>query len=397
MIRAARAWLRCVVALVPGLPGPLTAQAAPSGALFASVHEVLADRYFDRRFREAKLDELAAEFGPAARAAQSLAEERAVVHAFLARIPASHLALYSKATHEALFADLNNRRRPTFGFDVQQRGGRFFVHRVLEGGPAAAAGLLRGDEVLAVDHEPTGRSRRLDWRSDDAALPDLPTHAILVGDEPDLVVTIARRPGQRAEVAFAATSYSKLEAGKASGRVVERHGRRIGCVHLHLMHMTGVGQLLTRFAERELLAGDALVVDLRGRGGSALAVEDARRALGRIRARIGGDVFALIDRDTRSAKEVLAHELQQRGLATLVGERTAGAVIPATFADVGFDSILMFPSMTLLGYTKELEGRGVEPDVAVDDALPWAAGVDPILEAALAIAAPAASPRTRPR
>jgi carboxyl-terminal processing protease len=397
VIGAARAWLRWIVALVPGLPGPVPAQEAPGGALFASVHEVLADRYFDRRFREAKLDELAAEFAPAARAAQSLAEERAVVHAFLACIPASHLALYSKTTHAALFADLNNRRRPTFGFDVQQLGGRFFVRTVLEGGPAEAAGLRRGDEVLTLDQEPTGGSRRLDWRSDDAALPDLPTHAILVGDEPDLVLAIARRPGQRTEVALAARGYSKLEAAKASGRVVERNGRRIGCVHLHMMHMTGVGQLLTRFVERELLAGDALVVDLRGRGGSALAVEDAQRALEKIRARIGGDVFALIDCDTRSAKEVLAFELQQRGLATLVGERTAGAVIPATFADVGFDSILMFPSMTLGSYTKELEGRGVEPDVAAADALPWAAGDDPILEAALAIASPAAAPRTRPR
>jgi hypothetical protein len=64
-----------------------------------------------------------------------------------------------------------------------------------------------------------------------------------------------------------------------------------------------------------------------------------------------------------------------------VGEASAGAVIPASFADVGFDSVLMFPAMRLPRYTDLLELKPVEPDVpAVRPAL-FAAGRDEILEA----------------
>ena len=59
-------------------------------------------------------------------------------------------------------------------------------------------------------------------------------------------------------------------------------------------------------------------------------------------------------------------------------------VIPATFADVGYDTILMFPSFKLPRYTDLLEGKPVEPDVFVERAGPFSAGNDPILKAGLA-------------
>jgi carboxyl-terminal processing protease len=94
-------------------------------------------------------------------------------------------------------------------------------------------------------------------------------------------------------------------------------------------------------------------------------------------------IVALLDRQSRSAKDVLAYELKRTGIARLVGEPTAGAVIPASFADVGHDTILMFPSFKLPRYTEILEFKPVQPDVYVERAGPLSAGADPILEAGL--------------
>jgi C-terminal processing protease CtpA/Prc len=125
---------------------------------------------------------------------------------------------------------------------------------------------------------------------------------------------------------------------------------------------------------------DGLLLDLRGRGGSALesllVLDAVRRACDE-----GVRVVALVDSRTRSAKEVIALELQRRGLATLVGERTAGAVLPATFAPVGQGAVLMYPATRLGRYSQEIEGVGVAPDVPCADPLPYAPGADPILEA----------------
>lgn len=83
----------------------------------------------------------------------------------------------------------------------------------------------------------------------------------------------------------------------------------------------------------------------------------------------------------------LAYEFKQSGIARLVGEPSAGAVIPATFADVGHGSILMFPSFTLPRYTQLIEFKPVEPDVFIERAGPMSAGHDPILKGGLAEAA----------
>jgi hypothetical protein len=67
-----------------------------------------------------------------------------------------------------------------------------------------------------------------------------------------------------------------------------------------------------------------------------------------------------------------------------VGEASAGAVIPASFADVGHDSILMFPAVRLPKYTDLLELKPIQPDVLVERPGLFAAGRDGILEAGVA-------------
>ncbi|MCZ6834876.1 MAG: S41 family peptidase, partial [Planctomycetota bacterium] len=123
--------------------------------------------------------------------------------------------------------------------------------------------------------------------------------------------------------------------------------------------------------------------DLRGRGGSADMAIRLMRLLRDYHEQTGKPVIALIDSMTRSAKEVIAHGIRHYEIGTLVGERTAGAVLPATFEKVGEETILMYPTFRLSKYTDLIEGVGVEPDVKAAPPGMYSAGADPILDAAL--------------
>lgn len=376
-------WSRTVIVSVLALAG---VRAQARGELLDRVAEVLAGRFHDRAFARERLPDLVAVYRPQASAARDLREEAAVVHGFLAQVPASHLALYSRTTQRGLLDELANRTAATLGCEVVAAGGSFFVHDVVEGGPAAQAGVLRGDRLAALDGVAPGTSRLLDWRCDDAALPDPPVHRILVAEGQEVRLRVERRPGEVHEVLVRAAPYSGLQAARASQRVEERGGRRIGVLRIRFMHATGLPELL-RAALRGPFAGvDGVVLDIRGRGGSAFTVAALLRVLedpGLPQA----PVALVVDQGTRSAKEAFAYEVRKRRLGVLVGERTAGAVLPASFADVGQGFVLMYPASSLGTWTREIEGVGVEPDVPARDALAFAAGADPLLERALEVLA----------
>ena len=80
---------------------------------------------------------------------------------------------------------------------------------------------------------------------------------------------------------------------------------------------------------------------------------------------------------------MLAYELKTRRLGVLVGQTTAGALLPATFAKVGSDSVLMYPAFSLGKHSDAIEGKGVAPDIEVESPVPFSAGADPIRDAGM--------------
>jgi carboxyl-terminal processing protease len=150
-------------------------------------------------------------------------------------------------------------------------------------------------------------------------------------------------------------------------------------------------------AEGRLKDVDGLVLDLRGGWGGAqpeytelfvggtpimtYVGRDGRENFASFRWR--RPVAVLVDEGTRSGKEVVTYGLKRQGVR-VVGTRTAGALL----AGRGF--LLRDGSLRVLAVAdvrvegERLEGRGVMPDVVVPFRLPYAAGRDPQLEAALA-------------
>jgi carboxyl-terminal processing protease len=174
-----------------------------------------------------------------------------------------------------------------------------------------------------------------------------------------------------------------LEAARESVRVEPARGKKIARIHLWHFMTPRMSDLLAQSLDGSLHDADALLLDVRGRGGQALVIQ-------RVLANFKGDhprwrrpVTALIDGETRSAKEIFAWAFHRDGLGKLVGERTKGAVIGCQFEKLFDGSVLMLPVQDVRGMTQgeQLEGAGVEPDVKVDEGpLPYRHGRDRIAE-----------------
>jgi carboxyl-terminal processing protease len=354
-----------------------------SGTLFENVVALLEQRYVDEKFRKEELPKLVERYRERARESVTLQDQRQVVHDLLSHIPASHLGLLSRATHRAMMAELLRVAYPNFGFQLVGSKDGYYAGMLLENGPAVRSGLLLGDRIVAVDGVPVDRSPRFDWRSDDAHFGDErdpAIHQLLAAAGERVELRVERRPGEFVNVSIAAEEYTSFDAARASARLVRTGGRTFGYVHFWFVHLIGVPQLLKEKFEGDFKDADGLIIDLRGRGGSATEVIRIVTAVREYMEKTKRPVVALVDRQSRSAKDILSYEFKQMGVR-LVGEASAGAVIPAMFGDVGHDSVLMFPTFKLANYTDKLEFKPVEPHVLIERSGIFAAGRDTIFEA----------------
>ncbi len=360
----------------------LSTVAQDRGALFDNAVRRIEREFYDPGYVRDTLPGLAARFRAEARAADSYDAELAVIQTMLAEIPASHVALCESYTHDATYALLDGRQAPTLGVVLTVVDSGFYVRSVLPGGPAARAGLLRGDRVLAIDGVRTEQSPRIEWRSDDPWLPDTPAHLLACEEGERVRFRIARRPGEERELVVEAGLYSLGEATDASATVFERGGHRLGYLHLDYIYQ-GADYRLARRLRRELEGCAGLVLDLRGRGGVERTSNRIISYLSGPRALWHGPIVLLIDVNTRSAKELIAHRLQASGRARTVGQNTTGAVLYSRSFSIGEGAYIMLPVGEVPYYSDVLEAVGVAPDVPVEVELAYAAGADPILDAGL--------------
>ena len=295
---------------------------------------------------------------------------------------------------------------PGIGHFAVRIDGRDFVDLLLEDSPAARAGLEVGDEIVAVDGAPHHQLRSFRGR---------------VGHQ--VQVTVRRVRGGPAEtVPVRAMSIAPLhafrEATRASARVIERDGRRIGYVHVWDsvgedsgnalqsalaklgVNVSGERSRRGRRGEDDPQPLDGLIIDMRGKiGGTAttaaryLDLIDPRGPLIVSRNRpqrntsVRGRTAVLVDHHTRSTGELFVHAYKRERQGPLIGTPTAGAASAArAFAMPGGN--LLYVAVSGLEVDGEvLEGLGVAPDIEVARPLPYARGADPVLEKAIAILA----------
>jgi C-terminal processing protease CtpA/Prc len=342
----------------------------------------------------ARLPELAS-------ASPESATTRAAVNTVLGSLGASHTGRYTpdQLDYYELFDvfEGNFRRDATnvfpqgqvtyegIGVATEVSDGNVFVTDVYDGGPAAKAGVLAGDEILSVDGQPFDEIQSFRGKGGANVAVSL-RHA--ADAQPATVnVTVAKiEPGR-----------NFLDAIRNSAQVIDRNGHKIGVIHLWSYTTDAVTQILyDQIAAGKLSDVDGIVLDLRGRWGGTPAdagetflgatanmfVTDHDGKVQYVNERFKKPIVAIIDGGTRSGMEILAYSLKKNGVP-LIGAPTAGDVLAAT----GF----LLPDNSLLELAVEdvnvdgmrLENNPVQPDIAVPFDVRFANGHDPQFDAAL--------------
>ena len=295
----------------------------------------------------------------------------------------SHTAIVPKATYQQLVTNEGGElglvlRR----FRVNGRSGYFAVD-FKPGSAAYQCNIQLGDEIKFINGVQIEDSKRL----------------ILAGEEQKyFVFGILADAGEKIRIEHQSSTTGQLktttltttgpvslgDSVAASVRVIEHDDRSIGYIRFWNLMSVAAGRELRKNLDSTFEDCDALILDLRGRGGTIPAV----MSIDRIVSKLEMPVVAITDELTRSAKELLSFRLKVHENVTVIGERTSGAVTAATFAQLPSGNALMFPVMSsdsLKRYTdgEILEGNGVEPDEPVNFFEPYCNGTDQLLQNAL--------------
>lgn len=364
--------------------------------VFDEVWERLRDNFYDPNFRGRDWNKIRARFRPMA--AEPLADMPRLINRMLAELNSSHtgyftpdeIAYYdlddifqlglSKRTGKGAYSGL--------GMVTRAIDGKQFIIGVFDGFPAARAGLLVGDEIVAADGKPFEQIR---------------SFADKVGKKVTLSI---RREADASPLSIEVVpqflpSKQTFHAAMESGaRIIEKDGHKLGYVHVWSYAGRSYQDLLEKLLlEGKLKDADALIWDLRdGWGGGQPNYLDifngrspAMQLVGReglpntVNGRWRKPVILLINGGSRSAKEILAYGFKKYGYGETVGSRTAGAVLAGRAYGLSNGSLLLVAVTDVLVDGERLEGRGVAPDHEVPFDIRYAKGEDPQLAKAIEI------------
>jgi carboxyl-terminal processing protease len=263
------------------------------------------------------------------------------------------------------------------GMNVDQDRRGLRVLNVFEGSPAEKAGIKKGEFVTEVN----GRS--IAGLSADVATARIKgpsgTRVTLEVVDPDSF-----------EPRTLKLQRAKIEVPVATGRVVERDGRKLGVVELTTFS-EGAHGLVRREVEEQLSKGaEGILLDLRGNGGGLLQeavlvgsvfIEDGLivSTNGRTKSEreydAQGDAIAedvpivvLVDRGTASASEIVAGAIKERDRGTVVGTRTFGKGVFQEVQPLSNGGLLdITVGEYFLPNGENISDKGVRPDVKARD------------------------------
>jgi carboxyl-terminal processing protease len=270
-------------------------------------------------------------------------------------------------------------------------GGGTVVADLVEGSPAARAGLAVGDRIVAVDGTPVAG----------LGVPYVLARLRGAAGAPvGLVWTGAAGQGGSATV-----TRQELDARIVAGRLATVAGHRVGIVAVTAFDDGAGDQVRAQVARLSGAGAEVFLLDLRGNGGGLVAetlrVTSAFVAPGtpvftergaHVPTRtystslpavdVDRPVAVLVDGETASAAEIVSGALRVARRAPLVGARTFGkGVIQDTerLADGGALALTVAVYLTPDGAA--LDHRGLDPDVPAAAAVPG--GPDPAVDAAV--------------
>ncbi|MGV2831654.1 S41 family peptidase [Myxosarcina sp. GI1(2024)] len=385
---------------------PVVGQSKPD--TFEQVWQTVNDNFFDPNFNGINWRDIHEKYKPQANQAQSKADLARVINQMLSELRTSHTYFYTPDDPKyyqilGIFLRSNPKLqqqlktilpdgKPQYtgiGIFTQQRNGNTFISAILDGSPASEAELLVGDRLLSVEGQPFHPIQSFTGKANQPV--KLTIQRSPTSDSQEITVTPKTLDGT--------TMF--LDAMKASVQVIEQAGKKIGYVHI----WSYAGEQFQKQLETELFYGrlkdvDSFVLDLRegwgGASASYLNLYTPRniRITGITQNRTSTfssawskPVVMLVNEKSRSGKEILAYGFRKYGIGTVVGAKTAGAVVQGNLYGMSDGSVLYLAVADIyLDENQRIEGVGVKPDIEVPFSLEYAQGSDLQKEQAIAVA-----------
>ncbi len=358
--------------------------------MLTQIKQDLRQYYYDSTFRDLNLDSAYERSRAAIDEAPSFKHMLAIVAQFVDNLKDSHTRFIPPGLA------LNVR----YGWTTKTIGDSCYIDWVRKDSDAEKKGLKRGERLVTWDRmEASRRSMRILSYVYYALSPR--EFVKLVVESPD---GLLREVTVKAEIkrAQSVVDYTTLEARAQLSHQAEATFR----ANIHTTRSFGDTVMVWRFPSfryGDRYLGEmfsharkhrALILDLRGNGGGSLATEldmvshlfDREVVVGTMVERSGktkqvakpvGDPFLgrliiLLDSGSASASEILARTAQLEYRATLVGDRTAGAVVASLYYyhrighTKGMDYALQVSVADfVMSDGKRLEGVGVTPDETI--------------------------------
>lgn len=349
--------------------------------IFGRVWSLVADAHYDPKFHGLDWLALGARYGPeAARAADDTALYT-TLNTMLAPLKDSHTHAFSPERVQ----ERRTQTRALTGLTLARLESRWIVSEVLSGGPAELGGVKPGWVVTARNGAPLGDFRFpppragevVRWEFLDAM--DKPVALALAAK------VLSTKPQPVSRVLTEGIVYLRFDAFAFRDRrwlsaQLKAHREAPGVV-IDLRWNPGgstisLGIVIGEFFDRAVECGTFIT-----RGGRR--ADKSSWQLGS--ARYAGRVAVLVDVSTGSAAEIFSAVLQEHGRATVIGRRTAGAVLASWFHGLpGGGELQLSREDYVTPHGRRVEGAGVEPDLKVVPRLAeLRAGRDVDLEAAL--------------
>lgn len=370
-------------------------------------------RYYDPTFRGVDLEALREEVAAAAENAPTEFHMFAAIAQYLLKLDDSHTVFYPPA----YVAEVD------YGFQLQFVGDTCYIVELDEESDGAHKGLGVGDAVLALDGVEITRENF--W---------ILEYLYTVLTPRTRVGLMVRSPGGTVRPVEVFTKVTQgpsfIDPNNPVHRqmVRERHWHATRDIYHHVVRVADSVHVwkmplfaaddrhnisdLIKYARR----GHTLILDLRGNGGGAVKTElqllsrlfDREVEVATVKKRketetlrtkpeknpFLGKLIVLVDSRTASAAEMVARVVQLEGRGTVIGDRTAGAVMVSELRalDVGFGRRWVYLAQITVGDVlmsdgNRLEKVGVTPDeLIIPTGEDLAAGRDPVMARALELA-----------
>lgn len=366
---------------------------------FETVWTTINEKHFDATFGGVDWKKVRETYEPKATAAKTDAELHAVLNRMLNELKLSHFSVYAPPT-DAQKAEAGG---GIVGVELKMVDGKPTVSRVENGSPAEKAGIKSGFVIEKIDGKAVAEilaplEKNLTERGENERVKNLYFERTVVAyleGKPETTVKIEAANAKNEPQIFDVKRYApQSEMSEAVGNFppqevifeARRLESNVGYIRFNMWIIPQMQKI--RHAVREFADAKGIVFDLRGNpggiGGMAPGVAGLltaeKTSLGSMTSRASeqkfivypqpnpfkGKVVVLTDYGSASTSEVFAAGLQETGMAKIVGERTAGAVLPSVFTVLPTGAIFQYVVSDYKSPKNILiEKRGVAPDIEI--------------------------------